>query len=92
MSRRGAIICDPGSLDPHRVRLGENDAREIATFRRFLSLAGPAPLPGTTNGFLKEQRGWLPYVLGAFLELRGGAPGPPPGSDDLPFTAWQFPA
>lgn len=89
MSRRGAIICNPGSSDPHRVRLTEHDAREVETFRRFLGLAG---LPGSNNGFLKVHRGWLPYVYSAFLELRGGAPGPPPDCDDLPFTAWQFPA
>lgn len=70
----------------------DHDRREIEAFSRFLKLGEKAPLPGTNSGFLQRHRGWLPYVLGAFLELRGGAAAPPVGFDDVPITAWTFPA
>jgi hypothetical protein len=67
------------SLTPH-------DRREVENFQRFLRVAGK---PGERSVWAFP--GWLPYVLGAFLELRGGAPAPPPGYDYVPFTAWTFP-
>lgn len=67
-----------------RQPISEHDLREINAFRRFLRL-GVAP--GEADRIPREFPGWLPYCLGV---LSGSWP--PEGYDDVPVTAWTFPA
>lgn len=74
--------------------LTEHDRREVAAFKRFLSLG---VRPDDAHRIPREFPGWLPYVLGHFFEAGGpGQPlallAPPEGFDAVPMTAWTVPS
>lgn len=61
----------------HPEALTPGDREVVTTFQRFLrAVGGPPTRP--------VPRGWVPYCL--------GLPAPPEGSEDVPLTAWRFPA
>ena len=79
-------VVDPDNLPGW---IGKHDAREIRAFGRFLKVAGP---PGSRTIHAPELAGWVPYILGDFYGSRGALLAPPEGFDDVPVTAWTFPA
>jgi hypothetical protein len=71
-------------------QLHPKDRAEVEAFQDFLSL-GVGPEDG--RRIPREFPGWLPYCLGEFFYAAGGALlVPPAGFDDVPVTAWTFPA
>lgn len=85
---------DGGVCMVSTATLTAHDRREVATFKRYLSLG---VRPGEAGRIPREFPGWLPYLLGAFFEAGGpnqplALLAPPEGFDDVPVTAWPLPS